>query len=380
MAKKAYLGVDGTARKVKSTYVGVHGLARKVKKAYVGIGGVARPFFGGDGLVKYGYITPLSVARLFAKPANVDGHALIIGGYIGDVLYDTVDAYDASLIRKAAPPLSSPTWTPGTANAGNYALVAGGRSGSNNNFTDKVEAYSASLTSISAPSLASKKFSFGCTSISNNALFGGGLTADGQSSFDLEAYNSSLTKFQTLQMKYAKASIAESLNGIYALFISPDNETQYAVRVTGYNASLTQLSLSETLSGSYGCIGSEEIGDYSIFISVGPPSPSIFTDAFNSSLTKITVTPLSVWRNGIQNNITVLDKYAIVMGGLTGPNSSTDVVEMYDTSLTKTIGPSLGSASSGSCAVTIGNYALSCGGRKTASSQVLDSVEAYTID
>ena len=47
MAKGAYIGVDGKARKVKKGYVGVDGKARKIKKAYIGIGGVAMPFFGG---------------------------------------------------------------------------------------------------------------------------------------------------------------------------------------------------------------------------------------------------------------------------------------------------------------------------------------------
>ena len=42
MAKKAYIGQNGTARKVKKLYVGIEGVARKVKKAYVGVDGIAR--------------------------------------------------------------------------------------------------------------------------------------------------------------------------------------------------------------------------------------------------------------------------------------------------------------------------------------------------
>lgn len=42
MAKRAYIGVDDVARKVKSIYIGVNGVARRVKKAYIGVGGVAR--------------------------------------------------------------------------------------------------------------------------------------------------------------------------------------------------------------------------------------------------------------------------------------------------------------------------------------------------
>lgn len=47
MAKKAYIGVDGVARKVKQTYIGVDGVSRKCKSGYVGVDGVARQFLQG---------------------------------------------------------------------------------------------------------------------------------------------------------------------------------------------------------------------------------------------------------------------------------------------------------------------------------------------
>lgn len=40
-----FVGVGGTARKIKAVYVGVDGVARKITKAYVGVDGVARPCF-----------------------------------------------------------------------------------------------------------------------------------------------------------------------------------------------------------------------------------------------------------------------------------------------------------------------------------------------
>lgn len=42
MAKGGYLGVGGTARKIKKGYIGIGGTARKIKKGYLGVGGVAR--------------------------------------------------------------------------------------------------------------------------------------------------------------------------------------------------------------------------------------------------------------------------------------------------------------------------------------------------
>ena len=45
MAKEAYVGSDGLARRVTAVYVGAVGAARAVKRAYVGEGGVARLFW-----------------------------------------------------------------------------------------------------------------------------------------------------------------------------------------------------------------------------------------------------------------------------------------------------------------------------------------------
>ena len=45
MAKNAYIGVGGVARKVKAPYIGVGGVAKKVKSGYIGVGGVARQFY-----------------------------------------------------------------------------------------------------------------------------------------------------------------------------------------------------------------------------------------------------------------------------------------------------------------------------------------------
>lgn len=52
MAKNAYIGVNGVARKVKKGYIGVDGVARKVKNGFIGVNNVARQFFSGG--------TPLS--------------------------------------------------------------------------------------------------------------------------------------------------------------------------------------------------------------------------------------------------------------------------------------------------------------------------------
>ena len=68
MSKAAYMGVGGTARKVKKMYIGVNGVARKVKKAYIGVGGVARLFYSSaldftNSVMDNGYNIPLDFSR-----------------------------------------------------------------------------------------------------------------------------------------------------------------------------------------------------------------------------------------------------------------------------------------------------------------------------
>ena len=62
MAKGAYIGVNGVARKIKKGYIGVDGIARKIKKAYIGDeNGIARLFYQ-DGI---------DISAATATPADV---------------------------------------------------------------------------------------------------------------------------------------------------------------------------------------------------------------------------------------------------------------------------------------------------------------------
>lgn len=138
MAKGAYIGVDGAARKVKKMYIGKSNIARKIKKAYIGIGGVARPCFSG-GLEYYGTITELSQARYDLAATTVGNYALFGGGQDGSGELSVVDAYDASLTRTTPTGLSVARHFLAATTVGNYALFGGGRASSNEQNT--VDAY-----------------------------------------------------------------------------------------------------------------------------------------------------------------------------------------------------------------------------------------------
>lgn len=51
-----YIGIGGTAKKIKNIYIGVNGVAKQVKKAYIGVGGVAKQWYSS---------TPPTLSELF---------------------------------------------------------------------------------------------------------------------------------------------------------------------------------------------------------------------------------------------------------------------------------------------------------------------------
>ena len=139
MAKGAYVGVDGVARKIKKGYVGIDSKAKKIKKGYVGVGGVARPFFSSDGLEYYGTIEPLSEARSRLAATTVGNYALFGGGYTSySALTDSVDAYDNTLTRSTPTGLSLARSELAATTVGNYALFGGGYA---KGYIDTVDAY-----------------------------------------------------------------------------------------------------------------------------------------------------------------------------------------------------------------------------------------------
>lgn len=78
MAKKAYIGVNGSARKVKKPYIGIDGTARKITRAYVGVNGKAQRCFD---------LRTMNVSSVSVSPA-MQG---IYDGAYGNGIYIFVD-------------------------------------------------------------------------------------------------------------------------------------------------------------------------------------------------------------------------------------------------------------------------------------------------
>lgn len=388
MAKKAYIGVNNVARKIKKGYVGVNGVARKIKKAYVGIGGVARPCWSGGELAYYGTITELSYARRSLAATTVGDYALFAGGYGSSGTAYQVSVYNASLVRSLAESL--PTGTDGyyaedlaATTIGNYALFAGGYDTDGEDMKNYVKAYNSSLTTSIPSALTQSKCNLAATTVGNYALFGGGRlkrTGTSESAFSkvVNAYNKSLTRSTPTALSYTVAYLAATTVGGYALFGGGTNNN-ISNRVYAYDSSLT-MTVATNLSVARQKLATTTVGDYALF--AGGYSDSYFAtvDVYDSSLTRTTAADLTTAKLNLA--ATTVGNYALFAGGTTGSNKYNAGVDIYDISLTKTTS-NLSVSRDKLAATSVGNYALFAGGYSKASliasAVYYDTVDAYIV-
>ena len=399
MAKKMYIGIDGTAQKVKKIYVGVDGFARKVKKGYIGIGGVARLFWSGGELGYHGTATPLSMGRAAMSATSVGNFALFAGGYIDAAETPTsrVDAYNKSLTRTIPPELSEARANMAATTVGDYALFAGG-----GDVTDKVDVYDRSLTRTAATALKEGKFHVAATTVGDYALFAGGSppttgTWSGVVSYaykTVEAYNKSLTKTLPTELNEARIGGGATTVGDYALFAGGywyisnyDGLEGHTKTVEAYNKSLTRTA-APSMSNYRHHMAAATVGDYALFaggyyrtVTNGTPISLFAVEAYDKSLTKIAAPDLCYARYDLA--ATTLGDFAIFAGGRTygdekyGENPpdidaadkwdtfAIKLVDVYDASLTRTTHTSLSKGRQSLSAATIGSYALFAGGTST---------------
>lgn len=384
MAKKAYIGVDGVARKVKKGYLGVDGVARKVKKAYIGIGGVARPCFSGGELAYYGTITSLSASLINLSATTVGGYALFGGGGVASSYRSAVvNSYDESLTRSKVTDLSTARHSMAATSVGSYALFGGGYTGS---YVSTVDVYDSSLTHTNLSSaLRNAVQSLAATTINGYALFGGG-SASGYSAY-VTAYNSSLTRSSPTDLTKARGALYATTVGNYAIFGPGQSGTatqaEGAVAFDAYDASLTKVSsIAQGALTRYDAVATT-VGNYAVFAGGYYPYNGIrcttFVEAFDTNLTKTTPDALSTGRQ--EHAATSLEGYALFCGGNTTANSDpTNSAEAYDENLTKIIPTAMGAARLRLAATTVGNYALfGGGGTANNDSGATATAYAYTI-
>ena len=368
---KLYVGVSSKARKIKKLYVGVNGVARKVKKLYVGVNGIARKVFGG-GELKYYTTFSNGVNKVSGAASTTVGNYALFGGGMGNgAATYSVYAYDVSLTKTTLTELYEHSSGLDATTVGNYALFGGGSSSTPHN---SVTPYNQSLTRQGSYYLIQKASGLAATTVGDYALFGGGEYLGSNSNYIYLSYvnvfNTSLTRTTTNQgLSVARGELTATTVGNYALFAGGDNtSTDYISTVDAYDTSLTRTiptSLSVAKTGG----SATTVGNYALFgggatgKTTSRPYKNIYTNvvnAYNTSLTRTIPTSLSEARGGMGS--TTVEEYGLFCGGINNSATRVATIDVYDTSLTRTIPTSLSVARNGSSAVTLENYALVYGG------------------
>ena len=385
---KLYVGINGTATKVKRLYVGVNGIARKIKKMYVGVNGIARKVFGGE-LKYYGTATALSRARSEAASTTAGEYAFFAGGHIYNGVVSVVDAYNKSLTL-TTPNSFGETYGSrelGAATAGEYALFAGGNgSTGQSNLHKQVRAYDGhSLVKTNATALSLEKFALGGAAVGDYAVFAGGFKNASEVIGTAEGYNSSLVKVEVASLTTSRAYMFSASNEAAAFFAGGTSGTGKSVvfysAIDAYDDSLTLVNPANLSVARYDGAATS-VNGYVIFAGGNTSRNSAYNqtvDAYDRSLTKKTVSDLSVARFGL--GAATVEDFAIFAGGYSGSGRS-KVVDVYDGSLTKLIAPSdLPAVSSRPCGGSIGEYALIAGGQNNASTSnsYKSTVYAYQV-
>lgn len=215
---------------------------------------------------------------------------------------------DKMLINRwAVTPLSNPKIYYGAASIPNYALFAGGCNTQNSNiYYSDSEAYNASLVKIALPELQNARKSVGSGQIGSYAVFVGG-TVSGYSNGGVDAYNTSLTKVGVGSVSagiYTGASTSS-----YAMFFSQS----YAY---AFNSSLGRSNVSAPTSARTGA-ATTQVGGYVLYAGGYTTSDySATVDVYNSDLTRLTPTSLSIARHFSAGASTL--NYGIIAGGNSG--------------------------------------------------------------
>lgn len=311
MAKKAYVGVGGVARKIKKGYIGIGGKARKIKKAYIGVGGVARPCWSGGEIVYYGPIAALSPSREKSTPVSLNGNAIFGGGMASaSQIYKTVQRYDNSLTISAIADRPHSFYSAAANTIGNHVVFVGGHV-SNTDSRGYIDSYDSNYTLTSLPEYPNWAGEIGSCHAGDYALFGGGYR------MDREYYNSCIALSSTLTQSI-----------------------------------LSNLSYKGVSTGA-------DAGSIGVFVQKTSGGSTCNAQSYNSSLTRSNAVSLTNHYDDETERkygIVSFRGYCVVAGGAAGYNKS-NAITRFDSSFTKTSGGTLSQA--GACAgFVLGDYAV----------------------
>ncbi|MEA4894228.1 MAG: hypothetical protein VB064_03100 [Oscillospiraceae bacterium] len=377
MGKKAYIGTNSVARKIKKGYIGVGGIARKIKKAYIGIGGVAKQFLSSYGTPSYyGTAPDMSQAMETIGSSYNDEYVLFIGGSNGNSAGSAtaVDAYNKSLVRSspANAPYNSPNYSVG-AKAGSYAVVFGGA----NSTSGKLAfAYSSSLALTSGLATTSYHNYGGAGTLGEYAIGAGGAVSTTNSSAgtaSVEAMGSSLAVTALADLSSVKKNCKTGINEKYLIFAcgtsynSSNGSTVYYDTVDAYNLSLVKtVAPVSTFTDYYYYAGVGSSGEYAVIFKTAMTSgTNIEYNAYNTNLVRTSGYISSGTRSYF--GVTNVNGCTFVGGGLPNVGSeyvgATDVWSLNDSLVSTLMSTGLVRGAYNMGVGSIGDYALFASGR-----------------
>ena len=232
--------------------------------------------------------------------------------------------------------------------------------------------------------LSAARSSMGAANVGNYVLLAGGYTGSSSSS-TVDAYNSSLTRTTATNLSVARHYLVGCSIGDYALFAGgyaytgSSSGSSSSSTVDAYNSSLTKTTVTN-LSVARNDLAGCSIGDHALFAGGGTGGSATLSsvDAYNSSLTRTTATNLSVARYCLAGGS--IGNYALFAGGHTG-SSSSSTVDAYNGSLTRTTATNLSVARHYLVGCSIGDHVLFAGGRygTTTSYATVDAYSGYSL-
>lgn len=423
MAKGAYIGVDGVARKINKGYIGVfehtgyepvwpsdwEDIRIPISQARAQYVGTSYSLDNTTGL-----FTVNQTALFDDTNAGTSGVTCYMAGSYTCAAPGTYSATEVYVITKSVPyayvaklireetgyklarkikkayigigGVARPCWAGGelayygtitplntaryrlaATTVGDYAIFGGGDDGDNIG-SSKTDAYNSSLTHSNPTVLSKYRQVLAATSIGNYALFGGGASSDTWNEQTVvDAYDTSLTRTTPTKFGQGRFQLAATTVGNWALFGGGNNNGSYSSTfgiVDAYNTSLTR-EVASSLSADRTRLAATTVGNHAIFGGGhGGLVASAVVDAYDASVTRTTITALSTARHTL--SATTVGSHALFGGGISTRNTSASngvsVVDAYDSSLTRTTVSALSTAKSSLAATTIGDYAMFGGG------------------
>ena len=334
----------------------------------------------------------LSETKEEVAATSSNEYAVFAGGQAyssGFIIKNSVDAYNASLIKSTPSVLSMARHGIAATAVAEYTIFAGGSSSSYSSDTQAVvDAYNGNLTRSTPTELSQNRDQFPATTVGNYALFAGGFryAPSATETAIVDAYNGSLTKSTINNLSQARNRHAATSVGKYALFGggSPAMSNNAYSTVDAYTDQLTKVEVS-ALSQARSYLAATTVGKYALFAGGvcyfdGNTGDTYFAtvDVYDENLTKSTPINLSAAREKI--SATSVGNYGLFAGGDSRDQSSFmdksyNTVDVIDKNLVRKTTAVLGQANSALSSTKIGPYALFGGGSFNDS----DVIDVYSI-